>query len=1036
MPTRDFYPLDAPGMPPPGPSFVRQAEYESPRGPDAVARLYERALYEPGFTMPILVRRPDVYRPVRFIPGHLWSPSARPGPAPAEVMVIGKMPGAEEDRRLATLVGPSGRLLYACAREAGLTDMASWYVTNVVKFVPPDGSNAVRRFFRDCLPLLHQELRLVRPKVIVCLGADAAVALFGPRTTLSQLEGRVTTLTVDLRRTSADPPKAHTLTIPVIAVLHPAQALRAGPETARTIVLGLRRLLAVREGELTPLAESVDHRVCRTPAELDERLAQAADELLALPPAERWLAVDAEWHGSRPHTPGSYLRTVQVSWRSHQAVVIVLSAAGGRPVLPVSLVAERFRAWAARVRPRVAGHFFIADLEWLEHFGFHLLPYYRVPDDVDDAGRWPWEQVAAGAGGFDTAMAAHTLDETAPLGLEQLALRYTAAPRYDLSLAEWFKGHVAACRREGRQVDGFGECPDEILLPYAAYDADVTRRLVIALAGRLDRDPLSGRPLWEPFWESMVIQPVLLEMRRVGVKIDLERLRRLTDRFAAARDDVLTAIRQSARWPDFNPRSSFHVREYLFGERYSGRPQRQRPEHGVSLHLRPLLDTSKPPRRWDDVVARGLEAQSTPSTSKSTLAILAYENPSAAADVHRLRDFRFLDQVLKTVLAGDDEEDSGGLAAYADPVDQSVRTRLVPTAETGRWRSSQPNLQNLSKTRDADYARLVPGDEPPRLRSVLRAPRRGEPVYDPRTGNVVPCPDDMVLIEADYKGAELYGMALLAGDELMIEHARRNQLPDGETPGVPRHPDFYDIHSSIAVMAFRLDCEPTKAGLKSIGKSHLRTVAKSVIFGIAYGRQAAAITLAAREQGVTISVDDAQQVIDTVFATYPKLKPFFDDCRRRAADPRWLVNAFGRVRRFPVAADRSTLAEFERQAMNFPVQGLVASLLDRGVAALTAARDRIWRETGEWLFDWQLAIHDAILVRAPLRHAEYVAERLIPWALCECVPVYPTDLDGRPTGRGPYTFGVDVEITEHWGVPLTTGDCRRLGLSSRWAKNH
>ena len=88
-----------------------------------------------------------------------------------------------------------------------------------------------------------------------------------------------------------------------------------------------------------------------------------------------------------------------------------------------------------------------------------------------------------------------------------------------------------------------------------------------------------------------------------------------------------------------------------------------------------------------------------------------------------------------------------------------------------------------------------------------------------------------VLVEADFIGAELFGMARMAGDAAMIDHCLRNQLPEDDK-------NYYDIHSNVAVFAFKLSCPPTKKGLQSIGKEHLRIVAKSVIFGIAYGRGA------------------------------------------------------------------------------------------------------------------------------------------------------------------------------------------------------
>ena len=82
-----------------------------------------------------------------------------------------------------------------------------------------------------------------------------------------------------------------------------------------------------------------------------------------------------------------------------------------------------------------------------------------------------------------------------------------------------------------------------------------------------------------------------------------------------------------------------------------------------------------------------------------------------------------------------------------------------------------------------------------------------------------------MFIESDFTGAELAVMAWISGDPNMIEHVRRNALSEDD-------PDYYDIHSHIAVKAFHLDCEPTKKGLASIHAKHLRVAAKAVVFGI------------------------------------------------------------------------------------------------------------------------------------------------------------------------------------------------------------
>lgn len=1110
-----MYPLDAPGMPLPGPNFLRVAEIDAQEGEKPLLKkvkdgikfepgvvlhdLYRRALREPGFTLPIVIKG-GVQKDVKFVPGHIWGefmdefqanvndwnvivPPVT-GPQPAEVMVIGKMPWKEETIAGRNFIGGTGQQFLDLAAKVHLKGVHRWYVTNVLKFMPPDGSTDAKKYVKDCLPLLHQELRIVRPKYILCLGADASTALLGKDFNVSYMDGRCIPFTFPVHLTRDHEPQTHLSY--VMTVVHPAQVIRAGADMARVLERGLSRFKLLVEGaKFDAEEEGIDHRCCESYEEAVELLAEAEAYLKTLPPADRAVAVDAEWEGQHPVNPGSYVRTVQLSWKDKQAVCFKLRHAGGKKAFRdeegkpavwrlMKLLTEFMKG------KRAVGHFLVADLEWLQHEGFDLLPAFRVP--LFDAGGKPaWKRCMDGEGGADTAMMAHAIEETAMLGLEHLTMRYTTAPRYDIALHDWRVQRAQALKADAKTLEGYGECPDEILVPYACYDADVTRRLFFALRPLLDCD-YYGQCAWEPFWESMIIQPTILEIHQTGIKVDKKRVDTLTRHFLTARGRVEDQIVLDAKWNDtsfvkseksgktkevtnrFNIRSVQHVKEYLFGEKYNGKltkdnkPVRLRPPDAVTLGVQPLLDTSKPPIRWTEIVAKDKEAEHSPGTGKMILAILAQDNPHVALQINRIRDYRFLDQVLKSVLrkpvekdgkseVGPDglagsfiEDENGdyvyeaGLPALID-CDGAVRTHLYPTAETARWKSARPNLQNISKQRDSDYTRMLGKDNyKHKLRSILRAPRKGELMYDPLTRAFKPAEEDYVLIEADYKGAELYGMAIMAGDPLMIEHAKRNQLPDGETPGVPKHPDFYDIHSNVAVMAFRLPCEPTKAGLKSIGKSHLRTIAKNVIFGIAYGRQAKAIALAAREQGVTVSVEDAQQVIDTIFKMYPRLVPFFASCSQRALQEKWLCHCFGRMRRFPSANDYKIEGEFERQAMNFPIQGMIASSLDRGVSYLTNARDELVATFGERIFEWQLTIHDAILLRAKPKYVEYICKTLIPWAMCENVPIYPTTLDGVPTGDGPYFLGTDVEVAEWWGEKLTQERCAELGIPAEFGQ--
>ena len=118
------------------------------------------------------------------------------GPLDARIVFVGEQPGDQEDLAGRPFVGPAGQLFDRALAEAGV-DRERTYVTNAVKhfkFVrrgkrrihdKPDGGEIAA-----CRWWLQQELALVRPPLIVALGATAARALFGKVVTISSLRGR------------------------------------------------------------------------------------------------------------------------------------------------------------------------------------------------------------------------------------------------------------------------------------------------------------------------------------------------------------------------------------------------------------------------------------------------------------------------------------------------------------------------------------------------------------------------------------------------------------------------------------------------------------------------------------------------------------------------------------------------------------------------------------------------------------------------------------------------------------------------------
>src|SRR5205814_7714798 len=103
----------------------------------------------------------------------------------AEIMLVGEQPGDREDIEGHPFVGPAGKVLDKALDEAGI-DRADVYVTNAVKHFnwEPRGKRRIHKkpnaeHIRACRPWLEAEIPVVKPAVLVCLGATAAQAVMG-----------------------------------------------------------------------------------------------------------------------------------------------------------------------------------------------------------------------------------------------------------------------------------------------------------------------------------------------------------------------------------------------------------------------------------------------------------------------------------------------------------------------------------------------------------------------------------------------------------------------------------------------------------------------------------------------------------------------------------------------------------------------------------------------------------------------------------------------------------------------------------------
>src|SRR5438477_11583938 len=146
------------------------------------------------------------------------------GPKSAPIMLVGEQPGDYEDVAGKPFVGPAGKIMDQALEEAGI-DRKAVYVTNAVKHFKwePRGKRRIHqkpnsREIAACRPWLEAELRIVKPKLVVAMGATAAQTIFGPGFRVTRERGKVLSSKLATR---------------VLATVHPSSLLRQPDEESR-----------------------------------------------------------------------------------------------------------------------------------------------------------------------------------------------------------------------------------------------------------------------------------------------------------------------------------------------------------------------------------------------------------------------------------------------------------------------------------------------------------------------------------------------------------------------------------------------------------------------------------------------------------------------------------------------------------------------------------------------------------------------------------------------------------------------------------
>ncbi len=987
----------------------------------------------------------------KWIRGANLGPMETIGPLKTDVMLVSASP----------MVRPPSSSSGHASYESFLKDMItlnqfpdrdSWYHTFMDKMVSEssDGKKLLKGRQADCLPVFEQELRICQPRFVIAFGSETIKAFTKMSKSVNVDKLVMTFRDVEWTFADGETHKFKLLCAPNIVDMSLSAQHVKNKATFRMQLDYLDRSTVLtdsgREIQIDESGYQRNYVTLYTAHEL-RKVVTSIMEAAKEDPLRRIIAVDMEWQGRYPGEPGAYLLTVQFSSAPGEGYVVVLhshkleeegdpdnSAERAGIVKELSRLLTAHDGWY----PRIFGHNLKADIPWLDDLGVGGYP-------CKDGSKSPTIRFSympakdfkkcRYSGGGDTMLMYHAYNEKSDTyRLKELCVRELGVPFWNKDV----EAEYAIYKAENGNPNGYGCITDDVLHVYGAADADMTRRLaMLCMFGDGERkalldDDTFGNNCWEAFWRAHRASVGFLEIEETGFLVDMDRYEELCALYKNVYDTLLAEFQMRVNWYGFNPGSSLQRQAVLFGRDFGlkkgddGKMVSCMPEDAISLNLDPIYRASDN-RMWRDLVEQNLlEEDDAASTDKKVLTILGLKNKEAAL----LRDVckvgHILDSVLSPPVVTWDRNvkkviyPKGHIARIR--VDGRVHSRIRQTLSTGRVSSADPNQQNLGKGSEEAFMNIFGYWKDGQLygdyNDILDEEKWGKKFrYIGSVRGMYVAPDDWAFLQGDYRGAELAMLAYLSQDENMMEHVRRNALPSDD-------PDFYDMHSHVAVLAFNLEgkCEPTKAGLKSIGLGHLRGAAKAVAFGALYGRGARSILLQLWAEGMDVEIGDVRAVMDAFFGMYSDAKKFIDKCKTRVENPGWVSTVFNRFRRFRV--DQNTTEEMKakigREFCNAPIQGSVADLVNGAIYNLLKAR----YEDPSLKFKFAMQIHDSLVLLVNRDSFERMYKEVLPRCMVTDNPIQ--------VGNNRYNLEIDMDISRRWGEEMSY----EKAMSISWDKDN
>ncbi len=818
-----------------------------------------------------------------------------------DIMFVSESPSSWSTNNHQVFYGRGGRIIRQAWKELteldsrtggslGMRRLRKWD-TYAVQCQVEEGRDQTAKINKSTLDRCSHYLRAAiahkKPKIIVPLGATAMKALGYKTEKFGEARGRVLRHEIDGQEV---------LILPTFGSKQLLVKTGLYPLFYNDLIKAVKIASGVEEAaaQITLEELSKDYVMPKTVAEVKDLCDHIIEYVIpGAPSASRCaLAVDTETNTLNPHRADAKVLCVSFAWDNGKATAIPL----WHPLSP----------WSPEELAEIVGHvqrvlecpkpkvfhnggfdlrmlelrhgLRVANVAWDTLLGEHLLR-----EDMSGAyslkilGRSYFPQFANYADKVGELAAKLTIEEEGVAGLlKDIRKRKIKSPGFDEGMSiEMSKSELEAYlygdkkhRKKQANDNGYSRVPLDILLPYAAVDTDLTRRLLRNQTARVNEEGCKGA-LSLMRTHCIPASRALGKMEFDGFPVDLNYLDHLEVQLGRIVDEKMSELRRlwtsTARfYPDkkneeFNPNSTQQVAWLLFTA-------------GVMDPDNPVPDVNGVPRPatrqgpWCEINKKSQQFK----VDKKTLKAIAEKTKCPFAKT--LLEYRAAHKALTGFIV-----EIRVLSAYDGRLHTSF---LLHGTSTGRLASRNINMQNLPVKSIAGLnikKLFIPDD-----------------------------PEEEVIFNVDWKGAEI---------RVFTAYARDEQLEKAINDGL-------DVHSWFTQEIFGIPYDEVERGKEGVHKE-VRTTVKRVVFGILYGAMAKKIA-----ETAGISEERAQEVIDKLFARFPSLKGYMDEVVASIHKHGFVETFFGRRRRFPlVRVNRFFAGQAERRGKNMKIQSTSSDIV-------------------------------------------------------------------------------------------------------------